>query len=61
MLVFVFLLLKKSYNEATVVWQFPEYAGYNSSLAKIRDAAEQAALNVLVREISLVGCERGLG
>jgi hypothetical protein len=38
-----------------VVWQFPEYAGYNSSLAKIRDAVEQAALNVLVREISLVG------
>ncbi len=47
-----------SYSSAedgpTVIWSFPELESFNSSLAKIRSAREQAALNVLLREISAV-------
>ncbi len=37
-----------------MIWSFPELARFNSSLAMIRNATEQAALNVLVREITKV-------
>ncbi len=51
------LLFLRSYTPdggPTVIWAFPEYANFNCSLAKIRNATEQAALDVLVREISKV-------
>ncbi len=51
------LLFLRSYTPnggPTVIWSYPEYKTFSSSLAKIRSATEQAALNVLVREISTV-------